>query len=96
MTRGQVLVVVVLTVAVVLSAIGVVYAKHQTRRLFAQQEELRQSRDQASVEWRQLQLELATFASDGRIETLAREELGMHVPDWREVRVVDLRRPAHE
>lgn len=96
MTRGQVLVVALLTVAVVISAIGVVYAKHQSRRLFADQESLRLSRDQMAVEWRQLQLELATFAGEGRIETQAREKLGMHLPGWSEIRILDVRSKRRE
>jgi len=96
MTRGQVLIAALLTVAVVISAIGVVYAKHQSRRLFAEQESLRLERDQMAVEWRQLQLELATFAADGRIEAQAREQLGMHVPGWSEIRILDSRGKGRE
>ena len=73
---------------VIATAITVAYAKSQTRRLFAERESLRFARDELAVEWRQLQLELATFAAHGRIESLARRDLGMHVPAWGEIRIV--------
>lgn len=77
-----------LAVSVIVSSIAVAYAKNQTRRLFAEREALRAERDELAVEWRQLQLELATFAAHGRIESLARRELNMHVPTWGEIRIV--------
>jgi cell division protein FtsL len=67
----------VLVVAVILSALGVVYAKHQSRKLFVELNTLEKQRDQMNVEWGQLQLELNTWASHGRIENKARKDLGM-------------------
>jgi len=67
----------VLVAAVVMSALGVVYAKHQSRKLFVELNSLEKKRDQINVEWGQLQLELNTWASHGRIEDKARKSLGM-------------------
>lgn len=67
----------VMVVAVVMSALGVVYAKHQSRKLFVELNLLEKQRDQMNVEWGQLQLELNTWASHGRIEEKARKQLGM-------------------
>lgn len=67
----------VLIVMVVMSALGVVYAKHQSRKLFVEVSSLEKQRDQMNVEWGQLQLELNTWASHGRIEEKARKSLGM-------------------
>ena len=67
----------VLVIAVVISALGVVYAKHQSRKLFVELNALEKQRDQMNVEWGQLQLELNTWASHGRIEHKARNSLGM-------------------
>lgn len=88
MTRRSLWVALLLVGFVIASAIGVAYAKSQTRRLFAERESLRAERDALAVEWRQLQLELATFAAHGRIESLARRELNMRVPAWGEIRIV--------
>ncbi|MEJ2141744.1 MAG: cell division protein FtsL [Gammaproteobacteria bacterium] len=66
-----------LTIAVVMSALGVVYVKHQSRKLFVELNVLETERDRLNVEWGQLQLELNTWAAHGRIENKARKNLGM-------------------
>jgi cell division protein FtsL len=67
----------VMVIAVVVSALGVVYAKHQSRKLFVELNTLEKDRDRLNVEWGQLQLELNTWAAHGRIENKARKNLGM-------------------
>lgn len=69
-----------LVVAVFLSATGVVYSKHQSRKLFVELQELQKLRDQLDVRWGQLQLEQSAYASHGLIENAARERLGMRMP----------------
>lgn len=66
--------------AVLASALGVVYSKHQTRKLFIELQALQTVRDELSVEWGRLQLEQSTWAAHGRIETIAVERLHMHLP----------------
>ena len=79
----------VLVALVVASALGVVAAQHQSRRLYAAYER-EQSRAQAiEVEWGRLQLEQSTWATHGRVETLAREKLGMRQPPQGQVLVVE-------
>ena len=70
------------------SALGVVYAKHQSRKLFVQLNELQQQRDGMNVEWGQLQLELSTWATNGRIEQVARQRLRMTNVDFDQVVIV--------
>ena len=67
----------VMVIAVVVSALGVVYAKHQSRKLFVELNTLEKERDRLNIEWGQLQLELNTWAAHGRIENKARKNLGM-------------------
>lgn len=62
------------------SALGVVYAKHQSRKLFVELEALKTSRDNLNIEWGKLQLEQSTWATPNRIESVARSQLGMQVP----------------
>jgi len=69
-----------LVLAVVLSALGVVYAKYQSRKLFITLQGLEATRDKMDIEWGQLQLEQSTWATHGRIEELARERLKMTTP----------------
>ncbi len=67
--------------AVMGSALGVVYTKHETRKLFVELQSLQKAQDAMDVEWDRLQLEQSTWAVHNRIEHIAREKLGMHTPD---------------
>lgn len=67
----------VLLLAVIVSAVGVVYAKHQGRKLFVELQALGNERDAMDVEWGQLQLEQSTLTTQGQIERAAHERLGM-------------------
>ena len=69
--------VMILLALVVLSALGVVYNKHQGRTLFVELQSLREARDSMDVEWGQLQLEQSTLTTQGQVERAARERLGM-------------------
>jgi cell division protein FtsL len=75
----------VFTLALVLlmlgSALGVVYAKHTSRKLFVELQQLEASRDAMNVEWGQLQLEQSTLTTHGQVEQFARERIGMHMPE---------------
>jgi cell division protein FtsL len=78
----------VLVPLVLSSALGVVFAKHQSRKLFVQLNELQQQRDAMNVQWGQLQLELSTWATNGRIEQVARKRLRMTNVDFDQVVIV--------
>jgi len=69
-----------LAVAVFVSALGVVYSIHQSRKLFVQLQALQGQRDEMDVEWGRLQLEQSTWATDARIEDLASRKLDMIIP----------------
>ncbi|TVP83631.1 MAG: cell division protein FtsL [Thioalkalivibrio sp.] len=62
------------------SAIGVVVARHEARQAFIEHQSELQQRDALNLEWTQLQLEQATWATQARIETAARERLEMVRP----------------
>jgi cell division protein FtsL len=66
-----------LTLAVIVSSISVVYARHEGRKLFIELQALGRQRDHMEVEWGQLQLEQGTLTTQGQIEKAARERLGM-------------------
>ena len=61
-------------------AIGVVYVTHLNRKSFDALNKLEQMRDELNIEWGQLQLEQSTFASHGKLESMARERLKMKLP----------------
>jgi cell division protein FtsL len=69
-----------LVLAVVLSAVAVVYSKHQSRKLFVELQGLYQQIDELDIEWGRLQLEQSTWSSHGRIEEIARKKLNMTLP----------------
>ena len=75
----------VLSLAVVLSALAVIYAKFQSRVLFAELQGLSKAQDKMDVEWGQLQLEQSAWSGHGRIEQVARERLSMVMPNAEEV-----------
>jgi cell division protein FtsL len=78
----------VLVVAVMVSAEAVVRSKHESRKLFVQLQGLEKARDQMSVEWGQLQLEQGTWATHGRVERIARKRLNMVIPKNEQVVIV--------
>ena len=78
----------VLVLAVIVSAVAVVSVKHQSRTLFVELREVQHVRDQLDVEWGKLQLEQSTWASHGRIERVARKQLGMVNPRFEEIVVI--------
>jgi len=69
----------VLLLVVVISAVCVVYSKHQGRKLFIELQALENDRDAMDVEWGQLQLEQSTLTTQGQVEVAARDRLGMVV-----------------
>ena len=73
---------------VLVSALAVVYAKHQNRKLYTQLTGLQKQRDNMNVEWGRLQLELSTWATHGRIEKVARQHLGMRNVDYNQAMII--------
>jgi cell division protein FtsL len=82
------LVVAVLWVAVLCSALGVVYGKQQARNRFNELQKLTTQRDDLDIEWGQLQLEQSTWATHGRVERVAQKDLDMVTPQASELRIV--------
>lgn len=78
----------VLWLAVLVSGIAVVRARHEARTLFVQLERLSAERDRLNIEWGQLQLEQSAWSSHGFVERVASERLRMTLPRPEEVRIV--------
>ncbi|MBS0432803.1 MAG: cell division protein FtsL [Proteobacteria bacterium] len=70
----------VLLLAVTASAVAVVWARHQGRVAFVDLSRLQNQKDSLNVEFGKLELEQATWAAPGRIEQIARSQLGMVTP----------------
>lgn len=71
---------VVLLAMVVVTALGVSYSVHETRRLTDRTQQLEKQQAQLETRWGQLLLEKSTWGSYARVERLAREKLGMKLP----------------
>jgi cell division protein FtsL len=78
----------VLWLVVILSALAVVYASHRCRLLYSELAVLQQSENNLQVAWGQYLLEQSSLASLSRIEKIAINELGMRVPEIKEVIMV--------
>ena len=73
----------------VISAVALVYTKHESRKLFVELETLTTERDELNIEWGQLQIEQSTWATHARIERLAAEELALARPSSTEIYVIE-------
>jgi cell division protein FtsL len=73
----------------VLSAMAMVYTKHESRRLFVALESLTDERDRLNIEWGQLQIEQSTWATHARIEKVATDDLSLVRPDSSEIFIIE-------
>ena len=78
----------VMLTAVMVSAIAVVWTRHQSRVLFVQLTQLQSQRDDLNIEFGRLELEQATWAEPRRIDDEARSKLGMFMPSPQDIRLV--------
>jgi cell division protein FtsL len=69
-----------LLLATVATAMAAAYARHESRRLFIELQQLQAERDEMNVEWGQLQLEQSTHTTHGKVEDAARKRLSMEIP----------------
>lgn len=77
-----------LFIAVLVSAIGVSYCAHWNRQLLNKLYTELSVRDKAQAEWGRLVLEQSTWTAHNRIESLASEQLKMRIPEPAEIRMV--------
>ena len=83
---------IVLGISVLVTAIGVVYSKHETRRLFVTLQNLENERDGMNFDWGRLQLEQSTWGTHSRVATTADKKLDMVVPDMNDITIVTTNR----
>ncbi len=78
--RRPILLITVFVMVCFLSALAIVYTKHESRKLFVELENLTTERDALNIEWGQLQIEQSTWATHSRIELIAVEEMSLIRP----------------
>ncbi|UGV31397.1 cell division protein FtsL [Halopseudomonas aestusnigri] len=72
----------------VASALAVSYSAHWSRQLLNELATEMDVREKAQAEWGRLVLEQSTWTAYSRIERIASEQLGMHVPEPSDVILV--------
>jgi cell division protein FtsL len=74
--------------AVLASALGAVYARHEARKLFVELQSLERERDELNIDWGRLRIEQGMLSTHARVEQLASEKLGMRLPAAKDVSIV--------
>ena len=62
------------------SALTVIYVKHESRMLFAELRAVQKQQDRQVIEWSRLQLQNSTLATHSNVESRARKDLKMRLP----------------
>jgi len=73
----------------VVTALALIYTRHESRKLFVELEQLTTERDNLNIEWGQLQIEQSTWARHARIEQVAVKELSLKRPELAEIYVIE-------
>ena len=87
--NARLIAILIVLTAVIGSALGVVYTRHDSRRAAVQLGMLEDTRDAFIAEWSRLQLEQAWLADASHIESKARDRLGMQTPEKTVILVVE-------
>lgn len=95
MTRRTVVLFMVLLAAVTLSGIAVVKTKYDARIQFVRLQDLRAQRDALDVEWNRLRLEEAALSTHIIVERKARDQLGMFIPRFEDILLIEEVGRAH-
>lgn len=86
--KNPALVPVLLLLAAIISALGVVTSQHKARKLFITLQQEKERAQQMDIEWGQLQLEQSTWAMPARIEKIAAAKLNMQLPKSGQVQFI--------
>jgi cell division protein FtsL len=86
--QGQRLIKIVLGVLVVISALGVVGASHETRSMYSELQALHKEQDDLESEYGKLLLEQSAWSNNTRVDEIARNELNMVPPEVSKIIVV--------
>jgi len=78
-----------LWLAVLASALAVVYSNHLCRKLYAEMAQMERQQNSFQVEWGRYLLEQSTWASLARVEKIAQGEYAMQVPGIEQIVIVE-------
>lgn len=83
---------IILVLAILTSALSVIYVTNMTRSLNASVQQMLVERDHMHVQWGQLLLERSTRMMQARVQQVAEEKLGMVIPDSKSIVIIDTNR----
>ena len=86
--NSKILILLLVLIADVSSALGVVYTRHQSRLLAVELGALEALQDEGLAEWSRLQIEQGWLADASQIEKTARGVLKMQQPEKTQILVV--------
>lgn len=87
-TRALTIVFLLVWFGILLSALGIVQAKHHSRKYFMELQRLEATADELDMEWDRLLIEESTWSNHSQIEQTARQRLQMKLPSPDEVMVI--------
>lgn len=79
---------IIMLVAVLISALGVIYSTNSYRSTFSQVQQEEQQTHALELQWGQLLLEQASLATPARVQELAVDKLGMVFPNTNNTRLL--------
>lgn len=82
-----------LVLCLLLSAHLLIQMTHQSRSQHVRLQALESERDALQVEWGRLLLEESTLVSSARLEPLAREALGLRLPESTNLQIIRVTKP---
>ena len=68
--------------------VNYVYFQNETRKMFAETQSIEKQKLDLNSEFARLQIEKSTLVANNRIEQVAREQLGMKLPEDEQVLVI--------
>jgi cell division protein FtsL len=80
---------VILIVAVLVSALSIVYVTNASRSQNASIQQIYYDRDQLHDQWGRLLLERSTWMMQARVEQIAEDKLGMFTPDSKSIVIIN-------
>ncbi len=81
MIAWRILPVSALALALLGTGSALVLVRHEARLQFVALQTEQRTRAKLEEEWARLQLEQATWGANGRVEEIARQQIGMHQPE---------------
>ncbi len=78
-----------LWMAILLTGVAIAYVTHQSRQLQNDLQILLKEKDALRNQWTQLLLEQSVWATDVRVDSIARSDLAMAAPTHSDIVVID-------